>query len=61
MAIRTTEIRRLPVSLRAYDKHADRQGWISYMAICPECNERNYICVKVEDIDLDRLYLKVGE
>lgn len=38
-----------------------RDGCVSYMAICPECNERKYICVKVEDIDLDRLYLKVGE
>ena len=38
-----------------------RDEWVSYMAICPECNERNYICAKVEDIDLDRLYLKVGE
>lgn len=34
---------------------------VSYMAICPECNERKYICAKVEDVDLDRLYLKEGE
>lgn len=38
-----------------------RYGWISYMAICPECNERKYIRTKVEDMDLDRLYLKVDE
>lgn len=38
-----------------------RDGWVSYMAICPECNERKYIRTKVEDVDLDRLYLKVGE
>lgn len=38
-----------------------RDGWISYMAFCPECNERKYIRTKVEDVDLDRLYLKVGE
>lgn len=31
MAIRTTEIHRLPVSLRAYDKHADRQGWMDQL------------------------------
>lgn len=36
-------------------------GSVSYMAICPECNERKYICTKVEDVDLDRLYLKAGE
>ncbi len=38
-----------------------RDGCVSYMAICPECNERKYICAKVEDVDLDRLYLKAGE
>lgn len=38
-----------------------RDGCVSYMAICPECNERKYICAKFEDIDLDRLYLKAGE
>lgn len=38
-----------------------RDGWVSYMAICPECNERKHIRTKVEDVDLDRLYLKVGE
>lgn len=38
-----------------------RNGLISYMAICPECNERKYICTKVEDVDLDRLYLKTDE
>lgn len=38
-----------------------RDGWISYMAICPECNERKYIRTKVEDVDLDCLYLKSGE
>lgn len=38
-----------------------RDGWVSYMAICPECNERKYIRTKVEDVDLDRLYLKAGE
>lgn len=31
------------------------------MAICPECNERKYIHTKVEDVDLDFLYLKAGE
>lgn len=38
-----------------------RDGWVSYMAICPECSERKYIRTKVEDVDLDFLYLKVGE
>lgn len=38
-----------------------KDGWISYMAICPECNERKYIRTKVKDVDLDRLYLKAGE
>ena len=38
-----------------------RDGRVSYMAICPECNERKYIRTKVEDVDLDRLYLKEGE
>lgn len=38
-----------------------RDGYVSYMAICPECNERKYIRTKVEDVDLDRLHLKVGE
>ena len=38
-----------------------RDGWISYMAICPECNERKYIHTKIEDVDLDFLYLKAGE
>lgn len=38
-----------------------KDGSVSYMAICPECNERKYIRTKVEDVDLDRLYLKVGE
>lgn len=38
-----------------------KDGWISYMAICPECNERKYIRTKIEDVDLDRLYLKAGE
>lgn len=38
-----------------------KDGWISYMAICPECNERKHIRTKVEDVDLDRLYLKEDE
>lgn len=38
-----------------------KDGWVSYMAMCPECNERKYIRTKVEDVDLDRLYLKAGE
>lgn len=38
-----------------------KDGWVSYMAICPECNERQYIRTKVEDVDLDFLYLKAGE
>lgn len=38
-----------------------RDGYVSYMAICPECNERKYIRTKVEDVDLDFLYLKAGE
>ena len=36
-------------------------GWISYMAICPECNERKYIRTRVEDVNLDLLYLKKDE
>lgn len=38
-----------------------RDGYVSYMAICPECNKRKYIRTKVEDVDLDFLYLKAGE
>ena len=38
-----------------------KDGYVSYMAICPECGERKYIHTKVEDVDLDRLHLKVGE
>lgn len=38
-----------------------KDGSVSYMAICPECNERKYIRTKVEDVNLDRLHLKVGE
>jgi hypothetical protein len=36
-------------------------GSVSYMAICLECNEQKYICTKVEDVDLDRLYLKADK
>jgi hypothetical protein len=38
-----------------------KDGLVSYIAICPECGERKYICAKVEDANLDFLYLKVGE
>lgn len=26
---------------------------VSYMAICPECNERHYIRVDINDVNLD--------
>lgn len=38
-----------------------RNTKVSFMAICPECNERHYISTDVDSVDLDFMYLKTGE
>lgn len=38
-----------------------RSNHVSYMALCPECNERKFIETTTDQVDLDFLYLKVGE
>ena len=38
-----------------------RGNVVHYMAICPDCNERQYIQTTTDQVDLDFLYLKAGE
>lgn len=38
-----------------------RGNVVQYMALCPECDERQYIQTTTDQVDLDFLVLRAGE